>query len=264
MGRYNKYRTKLCTHTHTSWWLVLGWVTTKEYHPCIRFRNDKLHVNIKFHLHFTFATPITTWMMRFTHNPLSLQVTVTLLTCSSLFRLLMYCSASGKVIIVLTIDNVHCDDLLLSRSTVELNGILRRSYSRIADQCHSLISIGLRHWTLRLKQWWVMGRGRTGRGTGWVTTRDVHFMYASWCRTCEALKGIGQQTKFMFITWQALEKYFVCFNESAFLNWQKYFHTKSSQAHKRCCTQYSMLVFSQWTVFTTILFTLTWKNYFSS
>jgi len=37
--------------THTSWWLVLGWVTTKEYHPCIRFRNDLLHVNIELHLH---------------------------------------------------------------------------------------------------------------------------------------------------------------------------------------------------------------------
>jgi len=32
----------------TAWWLVLGWVTTKEYHPCIRFRNDTLHVNIDF------------------------------------------------------------------------------------------------------------------------------------------------------------------------------------------------------------------------
>jgi len=49
MGRYNKYRTKQCTHT--SWWLVLGWVTTKEYHPCIRFRHDTLHVNIELHLH---------------------------------------------------------------------------------------------------------------------------------------------------------------------------------------------------------------------
>jgi len=48
MGRYNKYRTKQCTHTR--WWLVLGWVTTKEYHPCIRFRNDTLHVNIELHL----------------------------------------------------------------------------------------------------------------------------------------------------------------------------------------------------------------------
>jgi len=42
MGRYNKYWTRLCTHT--SWWLVHGWVTTKEYHLCIRFRNDTLHV----------------------------------------------------------------------------------------------------------------------------------------------------------------------------------------------------------------------------
>jgi len=49
MGRYNKYRTKQCTLT--SWWLVLRWVTTKEYHPCIRFRNDTLHVNIELHLH---------------------------------------------------------------------------------------------------------------------------------------------------------------------------------------------------------------------
>jgi len=54
MGRYNKYRAKQCTHT--SWWLVLGWVTTKEYHPCIRFRNDTLHVNIGLHLHFKFTT----------------------------------------------------------------------------------------------------------------------------------------------------------------------------------------------------------------
>jgi len=51
MGRYNKYRTKQCTHT--SWWLVLGWVTTKEYHLCIRFRNDTLHVNIELHLHLS-------------------------------------------------------------------------------------------------------------------------------------------------------------------------------------------------------------------
>jgi len=49
MGRYNNYRTKQCTHT--SWWLVLGWVTTKEYHSCIRFRNDTLHVNIELHLY---------------------------------------------------------------------------------------------------------------------------------------------------------------------------------------------------------------------
>jgi len=38
MDRYNKYQTKqLNAHTYTcirnSWWLVLGWVTTKEYHP---------------------------------------------------------------------------------------------------------------------------------------------------------------------------------------------------------------------------------------
>jgi len=36
MGRYNKYRTKQCTHT--SWWLVLDWVTTKEYIPFIMTR----------------------------------------------------------------------------------------------------------------------------------------------------------------------------------------------------------------------------------
>jgi len=49
IGRYNKYRAKQCTHT--GWWLVLGWVTIKKYHPCIRFRNDTLHVNIGLHLH---------------------------------------------------------------------------------------------------------------------------------------------------------------------------------------------------------------------
>jgi len=54
--RYNKYRIKQCTHT--SWWLVLGWVTTKESdaritdgNPCIRFTNDTLHVNLELHLH---------------------------------------------------------------------------------------------------------------------------------------------------------------------------------------------------------------------
>ena len=41
MDRYNKYQTKQCTHTlphctHTRWWLVLGWVTTKEDHPRLR------------------------------------------------------------------------------------------------------------------------------------------------------------------------------------------------------------------------------------
>ena len=38
MDRYNKYQTKQNTHTlphctHNKWWLVLGWVTTKEDHP---------------------------------------------------------------------------------------------------------------------------------------------------------------------------------------------------------------------------------------
>ena len=38
MDRYNKYQIKQCTHTlthctHNIWWLVLGWVTTKEDHP---------------------------------------------------------------------------------------------------------------------------------------------------------------------------------------------------------------------------------------
>jgi len=37
MDRYNKYQTKQLhahtyTCTHDSWWLVLGWVTTKEYY----------------------------------------------------------------------------------------------------------------------------------------------------------------------------------------------------------------------------------------
>jgi len=37
MDRYNKYQTKQLhahtnTYTHNSWWLVLGWVTTKEYY----------------------------------------------------------------------------------------------------------------------------------------------------------------------------------------------------------------------------------------
>jgi hypothetical protein len=41
MDHYNKYQTKQCTHrlphcTHTRWWLVLGWVTTKEDHPRLR------------------------------------------------------------------------------------------------------------------------------------------------------------------------------------------------------------------------------------
>jgi len=64
MGRYNKYRTKQCTNT--SWWLVLGWVTTKEYHSCIRFRNDTLHVNIELHLHLhtTFLrSGLGTWFL---------------------------------------------------------------------------------------------------------------------------------------------------------------------------------------------------------
>jgi len=56
IGRYNKYRTKQCTHT--SWWIVLGWVTTKEYHPCISFRNDTLHVNIELHLHLLLGSDI--------------------------------------------------------------------------------------------------------------------------------------------------------------------------------------------------------------
>ena len=41
MDRYNKYQTKqFHTHihcTHNSWWLLLGWVTTKKYHPLLRF-----------------------------------------------------------------------------------------------------------------------------------------------------------------------------------------------------------------------------------
>jgi len=44
MDRYNKYQTKQLhahtyTCTHNSWWLVLGCVTTKEYHPrrCIDY-----------------------------------------------------------------------------------------------------------------------------------------------------------------------------------------------------------------------------------
>ena len=45
MDRYNKYQTKQYTHAHihfqtahtTEWWLVLGWVTTKEDHPRLRF-----------------------------------------------------------------------------------------------------------------------------------------------------------------------------------------------------------------------------------
>jgi len=44
MDRYNKYQTKQLhahkyTCTHNSWWLVLGWVTFKEYHPrlCIDY-----------------------------------------------------------------------------------------------------------------------------------------------------------------------------------------------------------------------------------
>jgi len=46
MGRYNKYWTKqLNTHTytctHTSWWLVLGWVNTKEYLPRLWFDHLK-------------------------------------------------------------------------------------------------------------------------------------------------------------------------------------------------------------------------------
>jgi len=32
MDRYNKYHDKAVTRTHKSWWLVLGLVTTKEYH----------------------------------------------------------------------------------------------------------------------------------------------------------------------------------------------------------------------------------------
>ena len=28
--------TRTHTLTHNSWWLVLGWVTTKEDHPCLR------------------------------------------------------------------------------------------------------------------------------------------------------------------------------------------------------------------------------------
>jgi len=44
MDRYNKYQSKQLhahtyTCTHNSWWLVLGWVTPKEYHPrlCIDY-----------------------------------------------------------------------------------------------------------------------------------------------------------------------------------------------------------------------------------
>ena len=41
MDRYNKYQTKQYTHTltrytHFIWWLVLGWVTTKEDYPRLR------------------------------------------------------------------------------------------------------------------------------------------------------------------------------------------------------------------------------------
>jgi len=44
MDHYKKYQTKQLhahtyTCTHNSWWLVLGWVTIKEYHPrlCIDY-----------------------------------------------------------------------------------------------------------------------------------------------------------------------------------------------------------------------------------
>jgi len=43
MDRYNKYQTKqFHAHTYTcthNWWLVLGYVTTKEYHPhlCVNY-----------------------------------------------------------------------------------------------------------------------------------------------------------------------------------------------------------------------------------
>jgi len=50
MGHYNKYWTKQCTHT--TLWLVLDWVSIKEYDPCIRFRNDIFHVNIELHSHW--------------------------------------------------------------------------------------------------------------------------------------------------------------------------------------------------------------------
>jgi len=44
MDCYNKYQTKQLhahtyTCTHNSWWLVLGWVTTKEYHPRLCINN---------------------------------------------------------------------------------------------------------------------------------------------------------------------------------------------------------------------------------
>ena len=39
MDRYDKYETKQYTHAHTQnrRWLVLGWVTTKEDNPHLRF-----------------------------------------------------------------------------------------------------------------------------------------------------------------------------------------------------------------------------------
>jgi len=60
MDRYNKYQTKQLhahtyTCTHNSWWLVLGWVNTKEYHPrlCIdyvdfmaRYKCNYIYINI--------------------------------------------------------------------------------------------------------------------------------------------------------------------------------------------------------------------------
>jgi len=63
MNRYNKYQTKQLqaytyTCVHNSWWLVLGWVTTKEYHP--RLCIDYVDFMVQLHLH--------TYVIRYIHH----------------------------------------------------------------------------------------------------------------------------------------------------------------------------------------------------
>ena len=66
MDRYNEYQTKQCTHTlphctHTRWWLVLGWVTTKEDHPRLRIACiSYIWCVIKFYIALHYITPINT------------------------------------------------------------------------------------------------------------------------------------------------------------------------------------------------------------
>ena len=63
MGRDLKFQTSN-THTHTahtnSWWLVISWLTTKEYHPRLCIANSDFMVRFKYDYHIKIYIKICT------------------------------------------------------------------------------------------------------------------------------------------------------------------------------------------------------------